>query len=689
MKHNEFQQKKLQEIYKTKCFEGLEEIVAGDSWHSLSSPDKSLLAELLILHGQEIVEEKGSRVLDVFAKANEVCNDDPSLHHAQGIVLGSIEHGVYFEAACQCFSKAVALDSDYFEAWLHWGKIVFQQGEGSEDIDLMYRANELFFEASQCSEDDPELIGMLYLTWGMLDSSLGRHHGEAVDFQKALKKFAVAASLGVSSSDFWEHYGHITCELGSLINRPEALLEGKNYFEKAVLSDPKCASARLSLAFSYQKLYEIYANPEYFTKGCASFHEAEKYNEDDSQFWCRWGLLLSLWGRHTYDIEALANSFEKFQNAYDREPDHPAILAKWAEAEIVYGIYNERIDCLKQAQIRIENCLRIEDNNPEAWFIYGTCLNEIGRYFSEPSYFFQAIEKFKYGLHLNPQDVMLTQGIGIAYHALGDMKNDDSLIELSIIYCEKAVQLSKVVAPQLLNDWGVSLMKMTEITGKKEYLEEAVDKFEKALAFIDEDNPDSFDAEWLYNFGCALDFLGDFYDDSHYYEKAIHVLNKFLHFEPSYVHAHYNLASAYSHLGELVGDVDCFHKAIEHFQKYLSEDNEDEVVWNDYGLTLLHLADLLHDPTLPNLSQVCFAQAEEKFLHAVSLGNSQAFYHLACLYSQIEHFPQAFYYLEKAELKGALPPTEEIIEDERLEKLRQTAQFRAFISSISSRRPDN
>ena len=518
----------------------------------------------------------------------------------------------------------------------------------------------------------------------MIHSFLGRLHGEAVDLKKALNKFSIAASLGLNDTDFWEQYGHVTCELGSLINNPESLLDGKVYFENAVQVDSDNGSAWLSLALCYQKLYEVYAKQEYFLGGCEIFEKAQSYNPQEVQLWSRWGVLLFQYGRATFDTAKIEGAFEKLRVAHECEPDNPFILGKWAEAELVYGIYNERIDHLRLAEARIIACLKLQDDNSEAWYVYGTCLNEMGRYFSDAGYYVQAIEKFQYGLFLSAKDPMMAQGISLAYYSLGEMKNDPSLIELSILYSEKALEDSKIAAPQLYNDVGVSLMKMAELTSDKSYLEAALEKFEVALEHFSEENPESYDSEWLYNYGCALDFIGDFSEDAKHYEKAILWLTKFLQIDPGYLHAHYNLASAYSHLGELVGDIDCFHKAIEHYQKFLKEDNEDEVVWNDYGLTLLNLADLLHDPSLPDLSNACFAQAEEKFLHAASLGNSSAFYNLACLYSLTGHYAQAIHYMEKAEQQRALPTLEEIMEDEWLEQLLHTPEFRAFLANRSS-----
>lgn len=690
MNQKDSHQKKLQEIYENKSFERLGRYTQNNFWQGLETADKQLLAELLLIQGEQLLLDGDERAFDVFAKASEITPEDPHLHYLQGVLLSGVkESPLHFFHACESFARATAIDPERFEAWFCWGKAMLQQAEEREDEEMAEQAEALFAKAANCRPDDSQLEASLYWNWGMVDCFLGRLHGEAVDFKKAIKKFAVAASLGFECADFWEHYGHVICELGSLVNTPEALLEGRKYFERALKVNSESGSAWLSLAFCDQKIYEVFAKDEDFVRGIESFEAAEQYNDKDPQFWYRFGLLLFLFGRLTFDVSKILDSFDKFKLAHEGQPDNHVILGKWAEAEMVYGIYSDRIDYLRQAEARIVNSLKLQDDNPEIWYIYGTCLNEMGRYFSEGSYYQQAIEKFQYGLYLAPQDPIMSQGISLSYYSLGEMKNDSSLIELSIIYSEKAVQNSKVAVPQFFNDWGVSLMKLAEITADKVYLEAAIEKFEASLADFNEDAPDSFDPEWLYNYGCALDFLGDFHEDPHYYEKAVQVLTKFLQFDPTYLHAHYNLASAYSHLGELVGDVDCFHKAIDHFQRFLSEDNEDEMVWNDFGLTLLNLADLLHDPSLPNLSQVCFAQAEEKFLRAVSLGNSSAFYNLGCLYSLMECFPQALHYMEKAEQQRALPPLEEIMEDEWLENLHQTEGFRLFLANLSLRRLDN
>lgn len=681
--------KTLQEILESRSYDKLGPYLKEGVLQDLCDDSKRLLRDLLQAQGESLVDERNPAAIDVFKKAAEISPQDYVLFLTQGAVLAEAkDFPDFIPYAIDCFSKAAELKSDCFEVWFCWGRLVHHQAEEFEDEELGEAAQQLFMKASECTVDDARLHADFFWAWGMVDGFLGRLHGEAVDFKKALVKFSTAAALGQNASNFWEHYGHTICELGSLVNNPESMFEGREHFQRSVEVDPENGSGWLSLAFCNQKLYEVFGKAEDFESGCSAFERALPFSLEDSQFWFRWAMLFFINGRMTIDSTKLSASFDKFKKAVELDAGDALILSKWGESEMVFGIYNERIDYLRQAEAHIISSLKLKDDNVEAWYVYGTCLNEMGRYFAEASYYFQAIEKFQYGLYLTPNDPMLLQGVALSYYSIGEMKGDHSLIELSIVYCEKAVESSKAVPPQLYNDWGISLMKMAEMTGDKSFLEAAVEKFEVALASYNEDVPDAFDPEWLYNYGCALDFLGDFYDDANYYERSIQMLTKFLSIDPSYVHAHYNLASAYSHLGELVGDVDCFHKAIEHFQRFLNEDNEDEMVWNDYGLTLLNLADLLSDPSLPNLSQVCFAQAEEKFLHAVSLGNSSTFYNLACLYSLMGHLPQALHYMEKGEQQRALPPVEEILDDEWLENLRRTPEFKAFLANLTSEPQD-
>ena len=222
-------------------------------------------------------------------------------------------------------------------------------------------------------------------------------------------------------------------------------------------------------------------------------------------------------------------------------------------------------------------------------------------------------------------------------------------------------------------------MKLSELTNDKTYLELAIQKFESMIKPQEEGAFNKCEAEWLYNYGCALDFFGDYNEDASYYEKAVVVLAKALQMEPHHTNARYNLAVALSHFGEAASDLDSLQRSVDHFQILLSQDPEDDMAWNDCGLALLNMAELIHENALPEKSQYYYNEAEKKFLHALALGCTHSYYNLACLHSLLHNYSTALSFLERAEAAGALPALDDMLHDEWLEDLVETPQFRQFI----------
>ena len=342
---------------------------------------------------------------------------------------------------------------------------------------------------------------------------------------------------------------------------------------------------------------------------------------------------------------------------------------------------------LRDAESKIGLVLKAIPQQPEAWYIYGLCLSEFGRYFSADEYYFQAIDKFQRGLELKSSHPLLMHGMALAYYAIGELKGERQAIEASIRFFGQAAEQGGRLCSQFLSDWGVALMKLGEITSERSFIEEAAAKFEEAISSrLDALDGEEIELEWLYNYGCAMDFLGDFYDESIYYEKAVQVLTHVLKLDPDYIHARYNLALALSHIGELNADVDSFHCAIEQFEAVVLHDPEDEVAWNDYGISLLNLATLTADPVHSEKAQDFFDEAEVKLQHAAALGNLYAYYSLACLYALTNNAAAAIHYLEKAEQCDALPFFDDVIHDEWLDGLRDQPAYRRFISAFRTSR---
>ena len=226
-------------------------------------------------------------------------------------------------------------------------------------------------------------------------------------------------------------------------------------------------------------------------------------------------------------------------------------------------------------------------------------------------------------------------------------------------------------------------MKMGGYTQDQRWVEAASEKFEQSIRFYYLLNdPSTINPTWLYNYGTALDFLGDFTQNEKYYEKAIKVLSQALSLDPSHYRAKNHLATCFAHLGEIVSDVDCFEKSLELFAEVLGEEPEDEIAWMDWGLALMNLAELVRDPVHSPYADKLMRQAEEKFMRSASLGNEICYYYLACLYSLEDRVPEAFHYLERSKHAKFLPPIEELLHEEWLVNLRTSPKFQEFIRQL-------
>jgi len=314
--------------------------------------------------------------------------------------------------------------------------------------------------------------------------------------------------------------------------------------------------------------------------------------------------------------------------------------------------------------------------------ILGACFCELGRYFQSKDIYLDAIDKFNEGLKINSNHVLLLHGLALAYYAVGSFDEDVKMLEMAVALCKKIDEIEKVKTSGFLNDWGVALMKLGDINNDLSLIEQAAEKFEKAINGRLDANPLQIELEWLYNYGCSLDFLGDFRHEALYYEKSIQVLTHVLEIDSGYIHARYNLALAYFHLAELQEDVDCYLLAIDHFEQLLSQDPEDEVVSCDLGLAFLSLAALTDDPAHPLQSKHYFEQAEQKLQRSASLGNTQSYYNLACLYALLGNKDASIHYLERAEQVFCHPPLEDLMHDEWLKNLRNEPSFRSLVSRL-------
>jgi tetratricopeptide (TPR) repeat protein len=687
MEENNALEKTLQEILACEDFDRLMPYAESACWTAMSANERDLLAMLFTAQGERLLNDGAPNAFNNFEIASKISPKSKAILYRKAMAYATQKENIgCLNAACTAFQEVVTLEPNFFDAWVSWGNTLVRLGIFGE-TNYFQEAHQKFLKAEACAAAiNQAKLAETYWHWGVCWHFHGQQSGEACDFYMALEKYAQAAELGFNSVDFWNDYGDAVVELAGLIGRKELLFEAVDIYKDAIRIDPNRYQSWFNLGCCFQRIFEYNHDEDFFTFANDSFARAEDLDEKAFELWLNWGQLFVDFGKCKHDIEHLQVSFEKFAKADACEPNHSVVLRHWGEALMLYGSYTEKGEVLREAEAKIVRSIEIHPEHPDSWYLYGCCLNELGRYFIEETFFVKAIEKYRYGISLDKNNPLFFYGMSLAYLSIGELSADSDMIEQAIQCYPRVLELGGQTYPQFWNDWGVALMKLAELTNDQKSVEAAIEKFECAINQHAQSNSKvACEVEWLYNYGCALDFLGDFTQNSSDYEKAVHVLAKALEQDPSYVHSRYNLALALSHLGELNDDIECFYKSIELFELLLADDAEDEMAWNHWGLTLLHLAQLIMDSLHPEQGLQLYEEAERKLTHAVALGCTEAFYNLACLHALRANYAVAMHYIERAEVSGALPGVEDLMHDEWLVGLRDTQNFQSFIALLSNK----
>lgn len=686
-------------IKNSKSYEGLKELIDPSKIALMPADEVDLLVQLLVLQGAEQLARGDKAVIETFEKAAKISANAPYILYKQGLIYAHYPSNARcLLLAHQSFTKACQQDPAFFEAFYEDAKVLFQMGLFESDAhhitqaDLRFESAFALLEKAQSTSplaEDDTLIDF-YWRWGCCLSKLGALSGEPLDFHKAVEKFQIVEASGLKNAVFYNDYGNTLAFIGMLLSNKSYYLEALKRFGCAIKESPNDFNGWFHQACCLQHLSALSMDLEMLQVADNSFAKAAQLNPNYNPTWFKWAQLSFTLGRCKADVSKLESALEKFEKAHDLEPNQPVLLCHWAEAELFLGSSQENLDLILSAKSKILKSLEVQPELSETWYLYGLCLQELGHYFEDEAYYLQAIEKIQYGLSLNSSNPSLWYAMALVHYSLGGIRNDQALIEKAVRFFSRVVDLKGGGnTPQFWYDWGIALLKLGEMTELTQYVEWAIEKFEKALSFpgvsIDKDQ---MDLEGIYHYGCAFDLLGDLTGDYHYFEKAIHILSQVVQLDPEDKEARYNLALAFYHLGEAVWDVEIYQKAIEHFQILVEEEPEDSIVHIDYAITLVSLARLIYDVYQPTEERELLKQAEGHLVQAASLGNYQAYYHLAGLYSLVGLYPQALHFIEKAQFFGVLPSIVDLIHDDWLEGLRQTNSFRQFLDGLSSQSKD-
>lgn len=609
---------------------------------------------------------------EIFEEIEALIEDSlPHFHYRMG--LAYFEYGNEDDEALLIASRKFKmtheidpLDIDTLHAW---GNTLVQLGETREEHHYIVSAKEKYEKALGLGRESSEL----YWDYGVCWYHLGVQSEEAIDLQKSLQAYERAIELGDHFPlEFWVDFGATALLLATKVRDPSLIVKAVNGFKHAVSLDENSFDSWCCLAEALEMLHDHTHDEDHFSQANECFAKAAKLSPQDGDHWFQWAKFLLKSAKQARDVKRLRLCLEKCHHAYACDSENGQTLAIWAEGLALLGQLTEQLDLIYEAENKIAEAIELDENDPEIWYSLGMCFHSFGAYFNDHDYYYQAIEKFQTGLSIDRSLDHLWQAMGNTYAIVGVLEDNLDVVVQSLKFYEKAIAFSSTSAQHV--DYARTLSKLGELTHDQKWLEQALYHFEIALG--KQRNAVYLHPEWLFAYASTIDMLGDFHDDDKYYTRAIEIFSHVLMVDPDFPQVHHRLAQSFCHLGELIYDVDQFYRAIHHLRLALKHDEDNDHIILDWGIALINIAH--HTPVLTDVDQL-MDDAKQKLTLAAKLGNIQAYYYLSCVHSIMRQYDQSIYFLMKADHFHALPPAEELLNDEWLDGLRCTSEFQEFM----------
>ncbi len=635
--------------------------------------------------GEAALLQGNLSALSLFETAAGLDPDNFLIWHRQGIALfeyGSLDgKEKALLIASKYFKMATTLNPSFFEAWAFWGAVLLQLGRFHEEHHFFLEAKEKYQKAIELAPGQSrEALAELYWDYGLVWSTIAEHSGEALDVSLAIQSFH--KSLTQQSQpypEFWNDMGNAYVQMGLLVNDSRLYLQAIEHLKKAVETKPLYVEGWTSLAHAFSQLYINTMDEKFALSGSEAFEKATTIDPLHADAWLHWGQLLGEQGRLNRDAKLLNQSVTKCSRAYLLDTENTSIISQLVESLSYLGASDNRLNLLIEAENKILKIIDSVPDDPDLWRAYGICLIGFGRYYSDPDYFEMAIEKLQYGLSLDRTDAELWHALGTAHQLIADITDDVDIIERASRFFIRAIDL-KSSCPSFVYDAACALLHYSEVSDSLPSLEQAIALFETLLhnqRSVLLNHP-----EWLFQYASALEWMGDFSTEESYFLRASEMYSHVLLIDPDYPNVHFRLGICQVHLGHMTLDRDYYTRATQSFALAVRQDEENEKGWLEWGLCLVHLAH--HTIEEETMNQLYF-EAEQKITRAGSLGDATAHYHLACLYSILGRYSESMNLIRQALYLKALPPLEDLLEDEWLDNLRSTKEFAQFLSALEAR----
>lgn len=676
----------LRTLLKGKSVRNLRPFQDVTLWERLSKDERKALSLVFIQAGKRVLLKKSPAAYNYFSFAENVAFFSKEMWAEQAKVwqiYGRKFHNERaFYKAKEKLDRAANIHSTSFEEALELGKINCSLAFSSRNSEYVEDADLWFQRAKSLVGNKKSYEKSLHSFWGTLWELSYLISEEPSDLLKGIHHYQKIYEQSSTSPSFLQTYSLCLLRMERASSKTHYVFQALDML-KVSMDKERCAkspSLQKCYAKCLKRAYELSGKESFYKQSLEMFRTLISKKEDSDSLYLELGCLLLHSGQRTSNPKRVYQAYEIFLLIRQRDPENFTAWQYSAEALAYLGYYTDQFKLLKEAELLAKHSLKIAPEEAYGWYVYGDVLEKLGAYFEDELHIFQSIECYQKGISLDKELPELWTGLADAVQYLAEANGDLEMFEKAVSYNLRALE-NRPEDPYIMNRVGWLSLRKSEISSQKSDVENSVAYLEKAIKQRSS-NGGNPEVSWLYNYGCALDFLGDYSESVECYEKAISVLAYVTRLEPDDIAARYNLALAWSHLGEVTSEAKYFLIAIEYFQGIINDDDQDDLSWNDWGVALLNLASIEGILGESPLVSSLFKEAEEKLEKAVQLGNANAYYHLACHSILTHQFDKGIDYLYIADAKGGLPPVEEMLKDDWLEEIKDQPAFKRLLDDL-------
>lgn len=601
-------------------------------------------------------------------------------------------HNAFFARALQLASKARRCDKESLAAHFVTAEILLQLMQKTHRPSYLsqFLKNQERLETLALDRDKRAQLSEL---WGHYWKESFYHSEEPSDIEKAQKWYQKAISFGqrkylhLELAKLWVTLCAKTTQASALV-RARSHLSLFKQFEK-----PTCDQLK-EVFFLEISIYEkIGGSPVAIMALAERIQKTERPLNFDGLF--HYGCFLAdvAWDlRSDYYYSCLKTLYEEsLQKEAERLSEDksssllPLILIQ-SELLCLEGVLFEKASSLQQARALLvshvddpKQLLSIKESR--FWQTKGRIELELGRFFDCEKELFEAQQSIQKALLIDSGSARVWHLFAKTYFCTGEIKDEATSVQKSVALFNQARCLGEY-SPYFWHDWALSLLKLSEWDGDFQSVEDAIACFEKSIEMQRELRM-SIDPDMLYLYGSAWDYLAEITDNPQGSEKAISILEEVVAIDPEHNDARYNLALSYLHKGQNSDDLTAIEKACRLFCELVHADHEDDYLWNELAVAMLHRAVLWKKSgERPLQVQSDFDEAKKALQRAIALKCDHGFYNLACAHALTGMTEEAFDALEKAIQCKVHPSASEVEEDEWLDSIRDKARFNELVSKI-------